>query len=204
MSCSLARCVNCSCRKGKTFTMGGGDTDLCSAAAETVSEDIGIIPLAVQEIFQKMKSLTYSFSSTTLHLSYLEIYKEECFDLLAPGRPRLDIRDTIKGETAVDGLTCRPVTGVEDVNKLLMSVAKLRATGKTAMNAQSSRSHAICTFYLKTVKASSSSSSSSSGCISSSKVCNFNTKHHSLCLSLSLFVFVCLFLHHPLLIIFLN
>jgi hypothetical protein len=82
----------------------------------------------------------------------MEIYKEECYDLLSPQRQKCDIREGSKGDTYVEGLTSREVLSSADVQIILFEVAKIRATGKTAMNSQSSRSHAICTFTLNTVK----------------------------------------------------
>ena len=41
---------------------------------------------------------------------------------------------------------------IDGVSKLLGDASRNRATGRTAMNAHSSRSHAICTFTLKIVR----------------------------------------------------
>jgi hypothetical protein len=114
----------------------------------------GIIPFAVQDIFQRCELLKQEGGyETKLTISYLEIYKEECYDLLSSGsRMKCEIREGSKGETYVEGLTQRDVTTVNDVYRLLTEVSKVRATAKTAMNSQSSRSHAICTFNLKTLK----------------------------------------------------
>jgi hypothetical protein len=120
------------------------------------SNNEGIIPFAVQDIFQRCEVLTQQEGGgyqTKLTISYLEIYKEECYDLLsASTRTKCEIREGSKGETYVEGLTHREVTTANDVYRLLGEVSKLRATAKTAMNSQSSRSHAICTFNLKTIK----------------------------------------------------
>jgi hypothetical protein len=112
----------------------------------------GIIPCAVQEIFQRCDSLTQEGYQTKLTMSYLEIYKEECYDLLSTNRIKCDIREGTKGDTYVEGLTQQEVSSAGDVFRLLSDVSKLRATAKTAMNSQSSRSHAICTFSLKTIR----------------------------------------------------
>lgn len=112
----------------------------------------GIIPCAVEDIFQRCQELTQDGYQTKLSLSYLEIYKEECYDLLSLSRQKCDIREGSKGETYVEGLTEQEVNSSSDVFRLLSEVSRLRATAKTAMNSQSSRSHAICTFNLKTVK----------------------------------------------------
>ena len=141
---------------GKTHTMGSGITAGCEA---TVS---GIIPCTVRSIFEKKSLLEASGAVVTLDMSYLEIYKEECFDLLAEVvggqggqpeglRPRLDMRDNTRGETIIEGLCSVTVGAEEDVHRLLELAARSRSTAKTAMNARSSRSHAIATFHLKIV-----------------------------------------------------
>lgn len=112
----------------------------------------GIIPYAVEDIFQRCHDLNQNGYQTKLTLSYLEIYKEECYDLLSLNRNKCDIREGIKGETYVEGLTQQEIFTSNDVYQLLLNISKLRATAKTAMNSQSSRSHAICTFTLKTIK----------------------------------------------------
>lgn len=127
---------------GKTFTMGN-DGSLSNE---------GIIPFAISDIFQKVGSLLVDNVQVKLELSYMEVYKEECFDLLSSQRQKCDIREGSKGETYVEGLSHHVVTCADDVRDLLREVAKVRSTSKTAMNAVSSRSHAICSFVLTTTK----------------------------------------------------
>ena len=112
----------------------------------------GIIPYAITDIFEKIQHLTDQGVQCRLELSYMEVYKEECFDLLSSHRQKCDIREGTKGETYVEGLSHHVVTCEEDVRGLLREVAKVRSTAKTAMNAQSSRSHAICSFVLTTTR----------------------------------------------------
>ena len=138
---------------GKTFVMGNG-----SGGNNTE----GIIPSTVKGIFEKKSELEATGSIVTLDMSYLEIYKEECFDLLAEvvggstaggdsSRNRLEMRDNTRGETVIEGLCSVTVIGEEDVHRLLELAACARSTSKTAMNARSSRSHAIATFHVKIV-----------------------------------------------------
>ena len=129
---------------GKTHTMGNvADNDLQE----------GIIPSAVKDIFAKQSALEEKGATVDIQLSYMEVYMEECFDLLSTEeRKKIDVRETTKGETIVEGLTSWPVHTLENVSKYLADATKNRATGRTAMNSHSSRSHAICTFTLRTVK----------------------------------------------------
>ena len=108
----------------------------------------GMIPFAITDIFEKIRVLSEEGVRTKLELSYMEVYKEECFDLLSSQRQKCDIREGSKGDTYVEGLSHHEVSCEDDVRNLLKEVAKTRSTAKTAMNAQSSRSHAICSFVL--------------------------------------------------------
>ena len=116
------------------------------------SSSEGIIPRAVTDIFSKCAELKEEGTTTKLQLSYMEVYKEECFDLLSVEKKKCDIRELVNGETVVEGLTQSTVHAEEDVQQLLIRVSQVRTTAKTAMNSTSSRSHAICTFTLTTTK----------------------------------------------------
>jgi kinesin family protein 4/21/27 len=74
----------------------------------------------------------------------MELYKEQLYDLLATYNCTLDIRDDGKG-IRIPGLTEIQVCSVDDTTKCLMQGSSCRATGATAMNMQSSHSHAIFT-----------------------------------------------------------
>ena len=144
-----------------------------SEATETNVESEGILPYAIQDFFKRKTDLESSGSTVDIEMSYLEIYNEKCYDLLSTTiinkdkdrerikeiqvktvnneeRPCLgNVWDNAKGETVLEGLTSWPVTDKNHASRLLCVAARARATGTTAMNAASSRSHAICTFYLK-------------------------------------------------------
>ena len=91
-----------------------------------------------------------------INISFIEIYMEECYDLLCKkqqqdvfDKSRLELRETSSGETSLDGLSTWPVYDMESVAMYLSEAAKVRSTGTTAMNSQSSRSHAICTISVR-------------------------------------------------------
>lgn len=130
---------------GKTFTMGTfGDTDNANA---------GILPRAVQDLFGAIES--QCDGNGKVELSYLEIYNEEVRDLLSDKTPtdpskksptQLKIRETLNGEIYVSGLIAQEVGSPKDIGDRLEEASKRRVTASTAMNAVSSRSHAICSF----------------------------------------------------------
>lgn len=128
---------------GKTHTLGGAE----------MTE--GVIPFALQDIFARRKELQTMGTKVDIELSYIEIYREECFDLLSANgdRAKLELKETSTGKTALDGVTCQPVQDIESVMDFLREGAKVRSTGQTAMNAHSSRSHSICTLNLRVVRA---------------------------------------------------
>ncbi|RYH19891.1 hypothetical protein EON65_25375, partial [archaeon] len=111
----------------------------------------GVVPYCINDIFAKRADLIKSGAQVCVELSYLEIYMEDCFDLLSKDgeRKKLELRETQAGETFLDGLSTWPVVNLSEVRHFLTEAAKVRATGRTAMNAVSSRSHAICTLTIR-------------------------------------------------------
>ncbi|KAM7369743.1 hypothetical protein PAMP_011043 [Pampus punctatissimus] len=100
---------------GKTYTMTG--------STESYKQR-GIIPRAIQEVFQQVEKRTeHSFS---VHLSYLEIYNETLVDLLSSlqGSPHLSPRDMVVMEEPgrgvfIRGLSLHPVHSEEEALNLL-------------------------------------------------------------------------------------
>uniref|UniRef100_A0A0K0CTU7 Kinesin motor domain-containing protein n=1 Tax=Angiostrongylus cantonensis TaxID=6313 RepID=A0A0K0CTU7_ANGCA len=134
---------------GKTYTMEGGSTSDVSYKDDPT---IGIIPRAVEHIFEELeKSNTEEYS---IRVSYLELYNEELYDLLAPtseDRERLRIFDDPSkkffglGDMLVSGAEELPVRNRFEVYNLLKRGADRRVTAATFMNMNSSRSHSIFT-----------------------------------------------------------
>uniref|UniRef100_A0A8D2JLL8 Kinesin family member 27 n=1 Tax=Varanus komodoensis TaxID=61221 RepID=A0A8D2JLL8_VARKO len=124
---------------GKTYTIGGGHI------ASVEEEKRGIIPRAIQEIFQIIfENHNIDF---TVKVSYIEVYKEELRDLLEleTSMKDLHIREDEKGNTVIVGAKDCQVESVEEVMSLLETGNAARHTGTTQMNEHSSRSHAVFT-----------------------------------------------------------
>ncbi|KAG5900429.1 hypothetical protein JTB14_029315 [Gonioctena quinquepunctata] len=122
---------------GKTHSMG---------TAYTGESDTGVIPRAIADIFEFVKdNFTLDF---TITVSFMELYQEVLYDLLSSkSRDQcvVELReDPIKG-ILIPGLTEVKVESTNDVLEALQMGSSKRATGSTAMNSQSSRSHAIFT-----------------------------------------------------------
>ncbi|CAG2065124.1 unnamed protein product, partial [Timema podura] len=110
---------------------------------------MGVIPRAIADIFSRVKEMEdWNFK---ISVSFMELYQEQLFDLLAPTRCVVDLREDSKG-IVIPGLTEVPVKTAEDMTACLVQGSAGRATGATAMNSQSSRSHAIFTVNIEQVK----------------------------------------------------
>ena len=85
----------------------------------------------------------------TLTVTYVEIYNEQLRDLLIPEhvpaheRGNVTIREDVKGNIILTGLRQVEIHSVEDLMNALNQGSTLRQTDATAINARSSRSHAV-------------------------------------------------------------
>ncbi|CAK6433918.1 unnamed protein product [Pipistrellus nathusii] len=124
---------------GKTYTIGGGHV------ASVVDGQKGIIPRAIQEIFQNISE--NPSTDYKIKVSYIEVYKEELRDLLEleTSMKDLHIREDEKGNTVIVGAKECLVESADEVLSLLEMGNAARRTGTTQMNEYSSRSHAIFT-----------------------------------------------------------
>lgn len=146
---------------GKTYTMGTGFKDGCQS---------GIIPQVMDVLFSKIETLKHQ-TEFQLHVSFIEILKEEVRDLLdltslskpetanghagkvsSPGKPPIQIRETSNGVITLAGSTEVSVSTLKEMAACLEQGSLSRATGSTNMNNQSSRSHAIFTITLEQMR----------------------------------------------------
>ncbi|XP_011029457.1 PREDICTED: chromosome-associated kinesin KIF4-like isoform X2 [Populus euphratica] len=143
---------------GKTYTMGTGFKD---------GFQMGVIPQVMNVLFRKIETLKHQ-TEFQLHVSFIEILKEEVRDLLdpttlnksdtanghtgkvnLPGKPPIQIRETSNGVITLAGSTEVSVCTFKEMAACLEQGSLCRATGSTNMNNQSSRSHAIFTITLE-------------------------------------------------------
>ena len=113
-------------------------------------EEHGIIPRAVEDIFYEVSQR--QDSEFVVKVSFIELYKENLFDLLNVNKREdsiLDIREDPKGGIKLNGLTELSVVSLNETMKCLEQGSINRATGATAMNSHSSRSHAIFSLHIE-------------------------------------------------------
>ncbi|CAN1825909.1 Kinesin-like protein KIN-4C [Linum perenne] len=146
---------------GKTYTMG------TNYSGEGTNE--GVIPKVMDTIFRRFESVKES-TEFLIRVSFIEIFKEEVFDLLdsntilskgeagiggkgvVPPRVPIQIRETVNGGITLAGVTEAEVRCKEEMGAYLSKGSLARATASTNMNNQSSRSHAIFTISMEQKK----------------------------------------------------
>mmetsp|Transcript_19759 Transcript_19759/g.36805 ORF Transcript_19759/g.36805 Transcript_19759/m.36805 type:complete len:1409 (+) Transcript_19759:114-4340(+) len=154
---------------GKTYTMFGPMLSGRSAATAAGTQQ-GIIPRVLTYLWSQCNSSnaqssqnvdignlphTSSNKTATFSCSFYEIYQEKIYDLLdtssssaSASSSGLSVREDAKLGVFVEGCSARDIESVEDAQALLAAGYQRRHTGDTAMNRESSRSHAVFQIYM--------------------------------------------------------
>ncbi|KAI8090723.1 P-loop containing nucleoside triphosphate hydrolase protein [Thamnidium elegans] len=129
---------------GKTYTMQGPNT--------VTESTVGMIPRAVQQIYdvaQRLKQFGWHY---TMEGQFLEIYNETIHDLLGDatkyGQIKHEIHHEKNGKTTVSNMTTVELDSPSKVKMMLRKASQNRATGATNLNERSSRSHSVFTLKL--------------------------------------------------------
>ncbi|XP_004238133.1 kinesin-like protein KIN-4A isoform X1 [Solanum lycopersicum] len=165
---------------GKTYTMGTGFKD---------GFQTGLIPHVMNSLFNKIET-SKNQAEFQLHVSFIEIHKEEVRDLLdsvsvnksetanghngkvtIPGKPPIQIRESSNGVITLAGSTERSVRTLKEMADCLEQGSLSRATGSTNMNNQSSRSHAIFTISMEQMRKTGSNDGNSNECMTEEYLC---------------------------------
>ena len=120
---------------GKTHTVLG---PLPQMDAAHPSPSWGLVPRALADVL----SLA-STNNLPVSISYMEIYNEQIFDLLATSRQSLKLREA-NGQAFVRGLSTHPVSDLRQGLQLVVQASRQRVTATNNVNQGSSRSHCIC------------------------------------------------------------
>ncbi|KAI1497444.1 chromosome-associated kinesin KIF4B [Biscogniauxia marginata] len=153
---------------GKSYTMGTS-----GPSEQGDLDAMGVIPRAAAALFEKLDGqprnsnrnsmsqlripARYSMQSPTpkseknwqMRATYVEIYNEQLRDLLLPDsvqpheRSSVTIREDQKGNILLTGLRQIDINSVDDLMNALNFGSTIRQTDATAINAKSSRSHAV-------------------------------------------------------------
>ncbi|KAB5591118.1 Kinesin motor domain containing protein [Ceratobasidium theobromae] len=114
---------------GKTHTMQGSATEP------------GIIPRVMEALFERKVNTR---ARVSFELSYMEIYKDDVFDLMVSTRgTKLPVREDGKGKVFVANLTETPIESTDEFDTHFIAACKGRSVAATNFNRASSRSHAI-------------------------------------------------------------
>ncbi|KAK7077887.1 Chromosome-associated kinesin kif4a [Halocaridina rubra] len=123
---------------GKTYTIG---TDPCST-----KDDEGILRRAMSALLNgkvSEENLPPGQEDAHISISFLEVYNEVIYDLLANSRVPLKTKVEFGGAISAVGLIEKEVTNVADGLHLIEKGCRLRSVASTALNRHSSRSHAL-------------------------------------------------------------
>jgi kinesin family protein 15 len=138
---------------GKTHTMFG--PDICSTSemeSSRYKEQRGLVPRVLEYLWQHFEDAKTSIDTEntvvfTCKCSFYEIYQEKVFDLLDTSNTtqvnNLSIREDTKIGVYVEGLIDSVVESPSDAKRILSIGYRNRHVGETAMNRESSRSHAV-------------------------------------------------------------
>lgn len=129
------------------------------------SDQGGVVPRTLRDIFARVQASNADGSTeTTLTIAFIEIYNEKVIDLLAKSTEANNENDCnnttvvsmVSSSTTAKpvpppsrfaGPTRRPVRNIAEAQRALADGNRERHVRPTKMNAQSSRSHAICTVH---------------------------------------------------------
>ncbi|CAB3232163.1 unnamed protein product [Arctia plantaginis] len=128
---------------GKTYTMAGSNT---------APELRGIIPNSFAHIFSHIAKAKED-EKFLVCVTYLEIYNEEVRDLLGNNpHQSLEVKERPDIGVFVKDLTGYVVHNADELEKIMAVGNKNRVIGATAMNTESSRSHAIFSITVESSK----------------------------------------------------
>lgn len=137
-------------KAGKTHTIQGGPTS-----------GTGLVHLASNMLMDTLAGKETGIDTENgmeyeVSVSCVEIYNEQCFDLLDGSRTRLRrvlrIKEDVSGDVHVEGLQNIPVNEMKDVIQALDQSMRRRRVAGTMHNERSSRSHTIFTIHLRQFK----------------------------------------------------
>jgi hypothetical protein len=150
---------------------GGGSSfyaGRATSATANVAPEAGIIPRAIERIFERAARLRLDGWQYSVTCTFVEVYNDQIRNLLDPrpeyhapflhlqqggARPQTQ-HDVVLDERGVPYVSNLPQTTVQtpaDVHRLLDIAARNRAVARTLLNDRSSRSHCVFTLTIRGV-----------------------------------------------------
>ena len=142
---------------GKTFTMQGPEGLEGSRRGEAEKQNQrGLIQRTFERVFNLVErsAAVGSASGTKVEskcsCNYLQIYNEQVQDLLSPSsESSILIREDRDGLVHVEGAKAETLSSAQQAYKMFQRGNKNRKVGSTALNSESSRSHAVFVIHLE-------------------------------------------------------
>ena len=103
----------------------------------------GLAPRAIADVFAQLREAPTA-SQFVVTVSYVEVYNDQCNDLLGRQAKALSLREG-RGGLVVDGLCVQPVASPNEAVEALAAGNAARTVAQMSMNRRSSRSHALFT-----------------------------------------------------------
>jgi Kinesin motor domain len=132
---------------GKTFTTSGSST----------YESRGIIPRSIEYVMSHLGG-SNDPDNYSIRCSFLEIYNEVAYDLLADqietkwpidNWPKVQIGEDLTGAVVLKGLSCHEINNIDEAVDFFIQGNNNRMISSTPLNQASTRSHCIFTLDLE-------------------------------------------------------
>eukprot|EP00758_Cryptobia_borreli_P007123 Tbor_TRINITY_DN5250_c0_g3::TRINITY_DN5250_c0_g3_i1::g.16646::m.16646/K17914/KIF13; kinesin family member 13 len=141
---------SCNPARGALGTLNPNSEENGDLSSYCRKEELGLIPRVCEAIFAKLNGRGANGSVHTVHVSIVEIYLEEVYDLLN-NRKRLAVRQDSLTSFGVVGSRQVPVQSYHDVLQLIKQGDTLKTCAKTAINERSSRAHTFFQLEVETI-----------------------------------------------------
>jgi hypothetical protein len=136
---------------GKTYTMEGYEYDKNLKPVIKEDQSVGIIPRIARTLFETIKKAP-GHVEYTVYCTYVQIYKENVYDLLNPAQtrgPGLRMRWNKAEEFYLENLFMHPCYSYNEIMGLYNAGIKNKVLAAHNANAASSRSHCILSLHIE-------------------------------------------------------
>jgi kinesin family member C1 len=131
---------------GKTHTMQG---TYSTTGQSILNQGSGVLPRCADFIFEEASRLNILGHKFKIYFSAVEIYMENCYDLLDKSSNKKTVKKepltiySVNNEIQIKNLTWVEINNKEDILKYTKEASETRRSDSTQFNSTSSRSHAV-------------------------------------------------------------